>query len=554
MSEAEKSVADSPEVDSKTQEEPAKKVFKKVPKPDEAAFKAKVDEINAEIKRLNDQVAEIRNKIDEASNQRSGQQGVLNEARTIMQQLKAERQGVKDEMQAIINARNAARDVLDKAMAQNRQMRSELKYTSIDEINAAITRLERQQNTTSMSLSEEKKLIKEMEALKQSKKMVAQYSEQSGSLASSRETANSFNASINEKQAEIKEINERIQAQWKVLESMGKDNDEHKNAVPALIEERNAIRGQIDEQYDALRALRAEHKAANDEYYGYLREQKRLRAEKKKAEYEARQAEIKARQAALEAEEAAKIPYEEEMALCDFLVKYLEDNFVNKDKDGEDAPQTNGPGQPSQLESDGMVLKALKRDDDDGFGIMLGGGGGKKKGKKGKKGKKKKESEGITHALDTLESFSMLSLDPPVVKSTVPASIEAIKAKKKWYSEQPRGSVPRAGKSEEDTEKKPAANGKKKNQKKQDFNAMEEELFPSLPGAKPVEAPVMPAEGESAAAIALAPAPERPIAPPAVPAIPATEEATAETEEEPAETTDETEPSPEAEVEAEEES
>jgi len=528
MADTEKPV-DTPESNNEAEKtEETKKVFKKVPKPDENAFKAKVEEINGEIKKLNDQVAELRKQIDEASNQRSGQQGVLNEARSLMNQLKAERQAARDALNAVLDARNAARAALDKAVAQNKAMKGEMKYTSLEEIEAAIARLQRQQNTTSMSLNEEKKLIKEMEALQSSKKLVAQFAEAQAGVSGQREAANSFNAAIAERQAAVKAAADRVQEQWQVLEGMSKDTDSVKSAVPALIEQRNALRKLIDEQYDRLRAARAEHKAANDEWYGWQREQRRLKAEKRRAEQEAKKAEYEARKAAAEAELAAQVPYEEEMALCDVVAKYLEGLLgPPQPKAGAAAAAAAGP---AELEG----MRALRRDSLDA-GPMLGGG---KKGKKGKKRNKdpEKKAAGLTHTVDSLASFGLLGVDPPATKAAVPAALEAVRAKKLWYSEQPRGAVEAAAAAaaaqEEqggeaavaegaDSEaaaspkggKKGGGNGKGK--KKEAFR-MAEDLFPTLPGAKDVAAasPAALPSG-SAAAVALAPRPERPAAPPA---------------------------------------
>ena len=47
-----------------------------------------------------------------------------------------------------------------------------MKFRSIEEIDAEISRLNKAQSTTSMSLSEEKKLVKEIEVLRQQKKQL----------------------------------------------------------------------------------------------------------------------------------------------------------------------------------------------------------------------------------------------------------------------------------------------------------------------------------------------------------------------------------------------
>jgi hypothetical protein len=76
-----------------------------------------------------------------------------------------------------------------------------------------------------------------------------------------------------------------------------------------------------------------------------------------------------------EEEEAKKIPYEAEIYLCDHLVTYLEHFLVPSNADAEN---TNANQATAELEVDGQVLRAYRRDDDDEVSK-------KKKGKKNKK-------------------------------------------------------------------------------------------------------------------------------------------------------------------------
>ena len=100
------------------------------------------------------------------------------------------------------------------------------------------------------------------------------------------------------------------------------------------------------------------------------------------------------------------------------------------------------------------------------------------KGKVGKKGKSSKNKASkpakptFSINLDLFDQFGMLSLDPPTNLEAVPASVEELKAKKVWYSEQPRGSVPTARdirKKKEDAAAK-ISNGKSKGGKKNKGN------------------------------------------------------------------------------------
>ncbi|CAN0275441.1 unnamed protein product [Laminaria digitata] len=124
------------------------------------------------------------------------------------------------------------------------------------------------------------------------------------------------------------------------------------------------------------------------------------------------------------------------MVLCDTLVSYLETTFMK----GE-TPKTAATAAPeaAKTEEFGGMKMVIKTRQNEEFIV-----GGKKKG-----GGKKKASgvnapagrSTIVHAIDTMESFSMLSIHPPPNKAAVPDAIKALKDKKTWFSEQPRQPV-----------------------------------------------------------------------------------------------------------------
>jgi len=150
-----------------------------------------------------------------------------------------------------------------------------------------------------------------------------------------------------------------------------------KRELRVLLDEKKKLWGEID-------ALWTVFKAAEKEWKEYKTKLETARRQQREKENEARKAEEEKRRAELEALEALKIPYEEEMALCDYLANLLERTYLNTT---ENAPKV----EEKVVDSNELVLEGLqsfKRDDDD-FMVM---GGGKKKNKNGKKGGKKKRS------------------------------------------------------------------------------------------------------------------------------------------------------------------
>jgi len=241
-------------------------------------------------------------------------------------------------------------------------------------------------------------------------------------------------------------------------------------------------REKVNELYAQKKAILTEWKKKNDEYYNY---QRALQAERKKQEQERFEEERKRREEEAkkrEEEEMKKKPWTEEIALCDFLVGYLE-KLLPAEED------TISPAALEAASSTGVVhegfedlkLATRKKEIVDDFMVM--GGGKPKKNKK----KVKKKDDRLTHSVDFLSSFELLSLEAPMKVTDIPASIEQLNEKRAYYDVLPR--APKKGITESDEiEGSDVSNKKKpKVQKKKKASAPSVEssdLFPTLPGSK----------------------------------------------------------------------
>merc|ERR1712187_276400 len=104
------------------------------------------------------------------------------------------------------------------------------------------------------------------------------------------------------------------------LSALGDHETQLRKNRNALIKERDAIKTQINEKKNERSSLKKSFREANDRWYDYqraLRAQRKLKADEDKK----RCGEEKlARQQELEEEELRKMPYEEEMSLCNYLI------------------------------------------------------------------------------------------------------------------------------------------------------------------------------------------------------------------------------------------
>lgn len=266
------------------------------------------------------------------------------------------------------------------------------------------------------------------------------------------------------------------------------------------------MRAQKKIKQDEIQVLWDEFKQKNVAWKENQNEWKVYKISRDKAFEEERREQREKLRLEREEEYAKKIPYEEEMQLCDYLLGYLTTNFLNSsaaDSSSEtQSNESNNTASSKVFEGMQVVGKSDKSEN------YLALGGKKKKG--GKKGPKRIKNDKIVLSIDTIETFSLLKLEPPATLTSVPSTVEALKAKKQYFSTLPRGEIEsiaeinqkyenqnfeRADRRDREKENKPKSEKKRQQTRKNapEFSLADE--FPSLPGVpkplppKPVEDP-----------------------------------------------------------------
>ncbi|EEY62020.1 uncharacterized protein PITG_14008 [Phytophthora infestans T30-4] len=453
-------------------------VIERLPKPDKAEHEAKISVLDGAIKKLQARSNVIRAEMDALKTNRGGYGGPIQEAKAKFASLRAEKDNLIQQRNQITARLRQTRDEKDSTVKQQRSVRANLKYGSVAEFDSAIAELKHKQETSSMSLNEEKRVIKEIEQLQAQKQQVSGYSDDQGVVEKQNESIKEIRALQTKKNEDIDAIQEKLNEQKQALDELYRLNEEEnkKDQFPVLAKERKEIKEQLDDKFTAIKALRKEFKEANDKYYNNIRLVRKKKEMERQKEEEARKAEYEAKLADYEKEMAKIHPHQDEMDLCDALVSFLEKTYAKELKEEDDkAAETSA----APLVLDGM--KPLQRKEED-F-MMLGGGS--KKGKKGRSGKKTKKATKLVLPLAQMEAFSTVGLLPPTSAAAVSESLTAVKAKKVWFNEQT--SRVKADKPAEPAAEPSAAPAKptspqKKSNKNKKFNASDNDAFPSLGG------------------------------------------------------------------------
>lgn len=241
-------------------------VSKHVARPDKSEFDAKIVALNDEVQDFNERLSEVDAKIADAKSSGGDQSEELREARTTMKSLRERKDAIMRDRAEIAALQKSAKASLDSKITAGRSLRAELKYTSPEEIDKQIAELEKRQSTTSMSLRDEKVLLKEIDQLKQSKKLVTHLAANNDSISSERKNSQSISEQLSSKNAELDVLKKKIEEQKRILETLNEANSERRAVLPALFKDKDALRKEKLVKVETIKALRAEFRALENEF------------------------------------------------------------------------------------------------------------------------------------------------------------------------------------------------------------------------------------------------------------------------------------------------
>jgi len=295
-------------------------------KPSRDGIKEKEDAVKADMDVLDKQIKVVSDKLKSLQQASSGQNDGLSETRSKLKELKGKRESLISQRAAIYGARDAARESRDAKMSEMKDLKSQTKFKDVGSIDAEIKKKETLQNTTSMTLAKEKEVLKEIDDLKKQRKVLAQHMSVASDLDGGKAATADHGASIkqiNEELTGIKGEMDKLQAELNKFYDKKNDSQVPKlrKEIDELRDKKRAKSEEIQKLWDGFKDANKVWKDNQVEWDKY----KKVRAVKDKAEYEARK---EAAKKAREEEMAKKTPYEEEMALCDYLVNYLTTTFL----------------------------------------------------------------------------------------------------------------------------------------------------------------------------------------------------------------------------------
>ncbi|KAG1892445.1 hypothetical protein F4604DRAFT_1672457 [Suillus subluteus] len=379
-------------------------------KPDKAAHDAEQERIRTEIDGLQTKLAAVREKISSANqpstgnDKRAALKAELDSIRSQQSSNKLNRGKTHEQLKAI-------QEGIQKKIKDLQAARGKTPYKTAADVDAHISHLEKQVESGSMKVVDEKRALQEISQARRTRRMVEKFQADQESIEADRQEADRLKKLLDD--PESKEISERR---------------------TKLFEERDGVQAQLTALFNEKREATYRFREANDRYWTKVNEDRARRLEKARAQRDAEEAQRKLAIADGLREEASMPAFQTQIEDCQTLIDalsgkssgnvVLSSSSVPVKSDVSGVPQL----EIRQVDAVGEAMVALKKKEEESYFVGKG-----KKGKKTSKAASPADTSAIHLPYGQLSALLSLSIPPPTGQADVPRVIEDLKTKKAWF-------------------------------------------------------------------------------------------------------------------------
>ncbi|BGP41768.1 multicopy suppressor of BFA (Brefeldin A) [Rhodotorula kratochvilovae] len=429
-------------------------------RPDKAAYDAEQDALRAEIDALQAKSNDLRNKISASSNKGGPDHERKLAVRKELDALRGEQARLKGGRGKTLDQLRTLQDAMNKKIKDLQAAKAKAPFKTVQEVENQIKSLERQVESGTMKLVDEKKALNEISALRKSRKLVESFATQQSAIDADKAKIDEVRKELDD--PEQKAANVKFDGLRKELDEINKRMDEVSKGRDGLFEERNAISKQLDELFSRKKASATAFREANNKYYQKLNEDRAKRDERRRAERKAHEDSKRAEINERLLEEAQAPAFEREIDDCRTLIRFFQQRIGLAPLDG---PGANGAslfarpevaGVPkleirkveNELPKGAVALKKKGEQEEEAWGGFAG--------KKGKKGGNKKAAPAPTSAaatengdaapapaadeklnlpLGTLTALMSLGIAAPLTTGEVQKAIDSLQLKMRYFND-----------------------------------------------------------------------------------------------------------------------
>lgn len=375
---------------------------------------------------------QIKAKLDNAkpNNQDSPVVKKQQELRAELSSIRQKQSGFKSSRSSTLEKINALESTLKARITEQNNSRGKMPFKNVDEIDREIARIEKQVDSGTLRLVDERKALSDISNLRKQRKGFAGLEEAQKGIDELKAQIAELKKTLDNPEA--KALSDKYSEIQKELDAIKAEQDSVYKNLNALRDERTKLRNDQQQKYAAIREIKDNYFKARRAYKEYEDEAWRVRRERQKAERDAFEREKRKKVADKKLEEASQLAYTDEILTAQGLIRHFDPAYDFStlgldDKKDEGSKFRAGVGRT--VDDSGLKgMKVVRKDEEEDYFVGTAG----KKGKKGKKGgaaAASAETSKFNMNVGIIEDFAKVKIDPPMNQADVPAVVEKLAGK-----------------------------------------------------------------------------------------------------------------------------
>jgi len=410
-------------------------------RPDEEQYKTALAKAEKELKVAEEKMKQIKAKLDVARpNNKDSPTGKRQaELRTELGTIRTQQASGKTNRTGILDKIKRLDEQLKSRITESKNARGKVNFKSAEDVQHEIERLQKQVDSGSMKIVDEKKALGEISQLNRIKKSFAGFDE-------SQKGIDDIKAQIAEQKKllddpESRALSDRYTQITTELDKIKAEQDEVFKSLNSLRDERTRLHEDQQKKYMAVKEIKDAYYSQRREAVKYEQEARRIREEKRKAENDAYHRGRRQEAAKSKLEEASDPAYGSEIRTTQSLLAFFDPSSVTKQAAA-------GPGKFAAtnfrtVEESAFKGTRVSKKDEEEENYFVGGGGKKNKRNRGQANggvtSPPVVEKGFQLDLGTIGSLAQINVDPPMSQADVPALVEKLKEKLTfWKGDQDR--------------------------------------------------------------------------------------------------------------------
>jgi uncharacterized coiled-coil DUF342 family protein len=354
--------------------------------------------------------------------------------------LREEQNGIREKQSTKKDGRKKIQDQVARLdekikslIADQKKEKSRVPFKSVDDVDREIERLQKQVDTGTMKLVDERKALNDISGLHRQKKTFSGFAQGEKQIQELKAQIADLKKTLDD--PESKAMNARYDEIQNELKKMRETSDEVYKNVNGLRDERTKLHDAQKQAYDKIKDIKDKYYQAKRDHHNWDQEQRKAKREKYLAEKAAYESGKRREIAGRKLEEASAPAYQEEIILAEGLIRHFDPSQAPVKAEAE--PSKFAALASRTVDDSGFKgMRVVKKDDDESYFV---GTGGKNKKKGPKKPTASSGPEKFNLSVDVIENLARIGVDPPVSQSHVPIAITQIKEKIEfWKKDQDR--------------------------------------------------------------------------------------------------------------------